>query len=102
MRGSTRTRSISPQLTLWSQRGSQVIFGNMLVIPLEDSIVYIQPLYLQAEQAAIPQLTRVVVVYADKVEMAPDLETALLQVFGEQAPADAETDDVPPDDGDAG
>lgn len=81
--------TISPQLTLWSQRGSQVLLGNMLVIPLEDSIVYIQPLYLQAEQAAIPQLTRVLVIYADKVEMAPDLEAALLQVFGEQAPPEA-------------
>jgi uncharacterized membrane protein (UPF0182 family) len=78
--------TISPQLTLWSQRGSQVILGNMLVIPLEDSIVYIQPLYLQAEQTAIPELTRVIVVYADKVEMAPDLEAALLQVFGERPP----------------
>ncbi|MDZ4178715.1 MAG: UPF0182 family protein [Coriobacteriia bacterium] len=78
---------ISPQLSLWSQRGSQVIFGNMLVIPLEESIVYIQPLYLQAEQAAMPELVRVLVVYADKVEMAADLESALLAVFGEAAPA---------------
>jgi len=76
--------TISPQLTLWSQRGSQVIMGNMLVIPLRESIVYIQPLYLQSEETAIPQLTRVLVVYADKIKMAPDLETALLQVFGEQ------------------
>lgn len=90
--------SISPQISLWSQRGSQVIFGNMLVVPLRESIVYIQPLYLQAEQAAIPELTRVVVVYADKVEMAPDLETALLQVFGESPPPDAGT----PDDGEPG
>ncbi|MDP2181047.1 MAG: UPF0182 family protein [Actinomycetota bacterium] len=80
--------TISPQLTLWSQRGSQVIFGNMLVIPLNDSIVYIQPLYLQAEQTAIPELTRVLVVYADKIEMAPDLKQALLQVFGKEAPQD--------------
>ncbi|MDH4139908.1 MAG: UPF0182 family protein [Coriobacteriia bacterium] len=87
---------ISPQISLWSQRGSQVLFGNMLVIPLEESIVYIQPLYLQAEQAAIPELTRVIVVYADKVEMAPDLEAALLAVFGEEAPTDAGT---PPSDG---
>lgn len=78
--------TISPQLTLWSQRGSSVLFGNMLVIPLEDSVVYIQPLYLQAEQTAIPELTRVIVVYADKVEMASDLESALLAVFGQQAP----------------
>jgi uncharacterized membrane protein (UPF0182 family) len=82
--------TISPQLTLWSQRGSQVILGNMLVIPLEDSIVYIQPLYLQAEQTAIPELTRVIVVYADKVEMAPDLESALLQVFGERPPQETD------------
>ncbi len=75
---------ISPQISLWSQRGSQVLFGNMLVIPLEESIVYIQPLYLQAEETAIPELTRVIVVYADKVEMAPDLESALLAVFGEE------------------
>lgn len=78
--------TISPQLTLWSQRGSQVIFGNMLVIPLEQSIIYIQPLYLQAESNAIPELTRVLVVYSDKVEMAVDLEQALLAVFGQEPP----------------
>jgi len=82
---------ISPQLSLWNQRGSSVIFGNQLVIPLNDSVVYIQPVYLQAEQTAIPQLTRVVVVYADKVEMAADLKTALLQVFGEK-PSDVPSD----------
>ncbi|MBE0417735.1 MAG: UPF0182 family protein [Coriobacteriia bacterium] len=75
---------IAPQLTLWSQRGSDVIFGNMLVVPLEDSVVYVQPLYLRAEQTAIPELVRVLVVYADKVEMATDLEAALLAVFGER------------------
>lgn len=75
--------TISPQLSLWNQRGSSAIFGNQLVIPLKDSIVYIQPLYLQAEQTAIPQLTRVIVVYADKIEMAADLKSALLAVFGE-------------------
>ncbi len=76
---------ISPQLSLWGQRGSQVIFGSMLVIPLEESVIYIQPLYLQAEQASIPELTRVLVVYGDSVEMAPDLEAALLAAFGEAA-----------------
>jgi len=78
---------ISPQLSLWSQRGSQAIFGNMLVVPIKDSIVYIQPLYLQAEQTAIPELTRVIVVYADKVEMERTLEAALLKVFGQESPA---------------
>jgi uncharacterized membrane protein (UPF0182 family) len=74
---------ISPQLSLWDQRGSQAIRGNMLVIPIKNSIVYIQPLYLQAEQTAIPELTRVIVVYADKVEMESTLQAALLKVFGE-------------------
>lgn len=75
---------ISPQLSLWNQRGSKAIFGNMVVIPIKDSIVYIQPLYLQAEQTAIPELTRVIVVYADRVEMENTLEAALLKVFGQQ------------------
>jgi uncharacterized membrane protein (UPF0182 family) len=78
--------AISPQLTLWGQGGSEVIFGNMQVIPIEESIVYVQPIFLQAEQTAIPELTRVVVIYADKVEMERDLESALLKVFGEQPP----------------
>jgi uncharacterized membrane protein (UPF0182 family) len=73
---------ISQQLTLWNQRGSGVLFGNMLVIPIENSIVYIQPLYLQAEQTAMPQLTRVVVAYGDSVAMQPDLKSALESVFG--------------------
>jgi uncharacterized membrane protein (UPF0182 family) len=84
--------AISPQLTLWSQRGSNVLFGNMLVIPIKDSIIYVQPLFLQAEQTAIPELTRVIVVYADKVAMERTLEAALLSVFGqEQAQPSEET-----------
>jgi len=55
-------------------------------VPIKDSIVYVQPLYLQAEQTAIPELTRVIVVYADKVEMERTLEAALLKVFGESTP----------------
>lgn len=73
---------ISQQLTLWNQRGSGALFGNMLVIPIKDSIVYIQPLYLQAEQTAMPQLTRVIVAYGDSVAMQPDLAGALAAVFG--------------------
>jgi uncharacterized membrane protein (UPF0182 family) len=78
---------ISPQLSLWNQRGSQAIFGNMLVIPIKNSIVYIVPLYLQAETTAIPQLTKVVVSYSDKVEMENTLEGALLKIFGAEQPA---------------
>ena len=78
---------ISPQLSLWRQGGSTVRLGNMLVLPIKNSIVYIQPLYLQAEQTAIPELTRVIVVYADKVEMEHTLQDALLKVFGGQVPS---------------
>jgi hypothetical protein len=79
--------AISPQLSLWNQRGSQAIFGNMLVIPIKNSIVYVMPLYLQAEQTAIPQLTKVVVSYSDKIAMESTLEAALLKIFGAEAPA---------------
>ncbi|MHB8741425.1 MAG: UPF0182 family protein, partial [Coriobacteriia bacterium] len=75
---------ISQQLTLWNQRGSGVRWGNLLVIPMNGSIVYVQPLYLQSEQTSMPQLTRVVVAYGDKIAMEPTLDAALLAVFGEQ------------------
>ncbi len=82
---------ISPQLSLWNQRGSQAIFGDMLAIPIKDSIVYVQPLYLQAESTAIPEFTRIIVVYADKVEMEETLNAALLAVFGEEQPSEETT-----------
>ncbi|MDR3687379.1 MAG: UPF0182 family protein [Coriobacteriia bacterium] len=80
---------ISPQLSLWRQGGSQVLLGNMLVLPIKNSIVYIQPLYLQADTTAIPELTRVIVAYSDKVEMEATLQDALMKVFGQQAPSTA-------------
>jgi uncharacterized membrane protein (UPF0182 family) len=86
---------ISPELTLWNQRGSSVLFGNLLVLPVKDSIVYIQPLYLQAEQTAMPALTRVIVAYADRVAMEKDLPSALAKVFGSAPPA-APTIGAPP------
>ena len=92
---------ISPQLSLWNQRGSKAIFGNMLVVPIRDSIVYIQPLYLQAETTAIPELTRIIVVYADKVEMEKTLEAALLKVFGQTSTSVSATGTVTPGGGGA-
>ncbi|MDZ4168354.1 MAG: UPF0182 family protein [Coriobacteriia bacterium] len=86
---------ISPQLSLWNQRGSSAIFGNMIVVPIEDSVIYVQPLFLQAEQTAIPELTRVVVVYADKVEMERTLAGALLKIFGAEPPASSATTGSP-------
>lgn len=72
---------ISPQFSLWNQRGSQVIFGNMVVVPIQNSIVYVQPVFLQAEQTAIPELVSVVVAYGDKMVMDRDFKTALKKVF---------------------
>lgn len=74
---------ISEQLTLWSQKGSRVIRGNTLVIPIENSLLYIEPLYLQAENSEFPELKRVIVVYGDQVIMDDRLEGALAQIFGE-------------------
>ncbi len=72
---------ISAQLTLWNQSGSQVIRGNLLVIPIEDSVIYVEPVYLQSTENPIPQLPRVIVAYADRVVMEPTLTMALEAVF---------------------
>jgi uncharacterized membrane protein (UPF0182 family) len=74
---------ISSQLTLWDQAGSQVIRGNLLVVPINQSLIYFEPLYLQAQQSPIPELTRVIVSYGDKVVMEPTLADALAKIFGE-------------------
>lgn len=73
---------ISEQITLWNQAGSRVIRGNTLVIPIEDSLLYVEPLYLEATNPAIPQLKRVIVGYGDRVEMRPTLDEALAAIFG--------------------
>ena len=73
--------TISQQLSLWNQMGSKVIRGNLLVIPVEDSLVYVEPLYLRSEQGQIPELKRVVVAYNDRLAMEPTLEAALSTVF---------------------
>jgi len=74
---------ISQQLSLWNQRGSQVIRGNLLVIPIKDSLLYVEPLFLQAEQSKIPELRRVIVAQGDKIAMEPTLELALEKIFGQ-------------------
>jgi uncharacterized protein len=80
---------ISQQLTLWNQRGSEVIRGSMLVIPIEKSLLYVQPLFLAAaDKAGLPELRRVIVAYGDEVVMEETLELALQRIFGgRKAPA---------------
>ncbi len=79
---------ISEQLTLWNQRGSSVIRGNLLVIPVENSLLYVQPLYLEAVQSQLPELKRVIVTYKDKIAMETTLARALAVVFGVAPPAE--------------
>jgi uncharacterized membrane protein (UPF0182 family) len=74
---------ISRQLSLWDQRGSQVILGNLLVIPIENSLIYVQPLYLRAENGKIPELKRVIVAYENRIAMDESLDAALSRIFGE-------------------
>jgi uncharacterized membrane protein (UPF0182 family) len=73
---------ISQQLTLWNQRGSEVIRGSMLVIPIEKSLLYVQPLFIAAEKAGLPELKRVIVAFGDQVVMEENLELALQRLFG--------------------
>jgi uncharacterized membrane protein (UPF0182 family) len=73
---------ISRQISLWDQRGSTVIRGDLLVIPIEKSLMYVQPLYLQAEGGRIPELKRVVVAYQNRVVMQETLDGALTELFG--------------------
>ena len=73
---------ISQQLTLWSQQGSRVTRGNLLVIPIGDSLLYIEPLYIQAEKGQLPELKRVIVSDGESVVMEIDLSTALQKLFG--------------------
>ena len=78
---------ISRQISLWDQRGSEVIRGNLLVIPIEESLIYVQPVYLRAEGGGIPELKRVVVAYQNQVVMEETLEAGLARLFSGAAPA---------------
>ena len=81
---------ISQQLTLWSQYGSDVIRGNLLVIPVEDTLLYVEPLYIKAEQATMPELKRIIVSYRSKVVMEKNLDLAFSKLF------EIEIKEIPP------
>ncbi len=78
---------ISQQLALWDQGGSQVIQGSLLVIPIEESLIYVRSLYLKARDGKIPELKRVLVSYENKVAMEETLEAGLARIFGGSMPA---------------
>jgi len=75
---------VSQQISLWSQGGSQVIQGPLLVTPIEESLLYVRPLYLKAEAGKIPELKRVVVAYENKIAMEETLEAGLAKIFGKE------------------
>ena len=73
---------ISQELTLWNQQGSRVSRGNLIVIPIEKSLLYVQPLYLQATEGQMPELKRVIVAFGNKIAMENSLDEALMKIFG--------------------
>lgn len=75
---------ISRQLALWDQRGSRVIRGNLMVIPIEDSFIYVEPVFLIAEGVDIPQLQRVIATSGEKIAMQPTLWQSIEALYGER------------------
>jgi len=73
---------ISRQISLWDQRGSEVIRGSLLVIPIEESLIFVQAVYLRAKGGRIPELKRVIVAYQNQVVMEETLEQGLARLFG--------------------
>jgi uncharacterized membrane protein (UPF0182 family) len=82
---------ISQQVSLWNQRGSEVIQGTLLIIPIENSLVYVQPLYLRAETGKIPELKRVIVAYENRIAMDETLDGALAGIFGQSGLAETKS-----------
>lgn len=76
---------ISPQLTLWSQEGSNVLRGNLLIIPIDSSLLYVEPIYLEADNSNnLPEMKMVILAYEDKVVMEETLEKAISKIFGDK------------------
>jgi uncharacterized membrane protein (UPF0182 family) len=72
---------ISQQISLWNRQGSKAIQGNLLIVPIEKSLLYVEPIYLEAEQNSLPTLVRVVVAYENRIVMTPTLEASLKAIF---------------------
>jgi uncharacterized membrane protein (UPF0182 family) len=86
-------QTISPQITLWNQQGSQVIWGTLMVIPMEESLIYVRSLYLRGSGGRIPELTRVIVGHQNQIVMERTLDAALARLFRTEpgAPPPAES-----------
>lgn len=82
--------AISQLLTLWNQRGSSVVRGSLMVVPLGNTLLYVEPLYLQADKGGLPELKRVIVAYADRINLGTNLQEALANLVDAGAVAGAE------------
>jgi uncharacterized membrane protein (UPF0182 family) len=85
-------QAIAPQITLWNQQGSEVLQGTLLVIPIEESLLYIRPLYLRSAGGRIPELKRVIVAHQNQIVMEETLDRALNRLF----PSEGEPSPRPP------
>lgn len=94
-----QSTEISEQFTLWGQAGSRVIRGNLLVLPIKNALLYVEPIFLEAEGGGLPELARVIVVFQETVVMEDTLERALIRIFGAigDLPPDLDPDDLPAD-----
>ncbi|MDE0674206.1 MAG: UPF0182 family protein, partial [bacterium] len=90
---------ISQQFTLWRGQGSSVVLGDMLVVPIGESVLYVQPVYLEAEQGGLPEFRRVVVVHGDDIEWDDTLDGALAKIFGSADLSAPVAEDEPDDAG---
>ena len=80
---------ISPQFTLWGQEGSTILRGNVIVVPIEDSLLYVEPIYIQSDnENSLPEMKRVIIAYADKIVMEQTLQAGLDRLFGKEVPVD--------------
>ena len=80
-------QNISKDLTLWNQQGSQVLRGQMLVLPIEHTFLYVEPIYIQASQAKLPQLKKVALAMGNNLVYADTYQQALAELAGENLPA---------------
>jgi len=76
---------ISPQFSLWGQEGSEILRGNVVIVPIENSLLYVEPIYIESDnENAIPEMKRVIVAYGNRIAMEKNLEDALMVIFGER------------------
>lgn len=74
--------TISKELALWNKEGSEVIFGDTIIVPVNHSLLYIEPMYLRASgESSIPEVKRIIVSYSDRIILADSVENALMQLF---------------------